>query len=481
MLSAGAALFGVREWRAVHTPYELDYGEGILMWQAENVTRPATAFRPLEQFPHLAFMYTPVYHLAAHGVKALTGDMLAAGRWVSFASALGIFLVLLLQTRSAIPGPPSWGPACAAPLLCANLNTMSWAKFMRVDLLALLLTFLGLWLFQTGRDRPWMRYLAFSLFVLAVFTKQTQIAAPAACLVLTMWRKPWEAARLLGFAVGLGAAALGVFAWLTHGVALTHWFAYNKNPFSLINMFGILQINLAQAAPLAGVALLVPAAGAIRVWRYRPAGRAAAWVDESQTRRALALASLHLVFALGVALTCGKRGSNYNYFLEWNIACCVPAAVVLAMLLARWNPLRTTVAQTAILLVLLLTATNGVAGLAQDVVKHDDSGQRREFEAAVDELRATAGPVYSEDMTVLMKSGKALAAEPAIITVLAQTGAWDERPFTDRIRARYFDAIVVTTAVTNQNRYTVGVARAIQDTYRPGKAIGGYTFWVPKR
>ena len=44
-----------------------------------------------------------------------------------------------------------FGAAFAGGLLCANLPAMEWARFMRVDMLGLLLTFLGLLLFVSGR------------------------------------------------------------------------------------------------------------------------------------------------------------------------------------------------------------------------------------------------------------------------------------------------------------------------------------------
>ena len=45
-------------------------------------------------------------------------------------------------------------------------------------------------------------------------------------------------------------------------------------------------------------------------------------------------------------------------------------------------------------------------------------------------------------MVLLYRAGKALAAEPAIISVLAEHGQWDDTPFVNRIESGYFGLIV---------------------------------------
>ena len=60
------------------------------------------------------------------------------------------------------------------------MPVVTWAPFMRVDMLAVALSLFGLVAAFKALERPRLIYLAALLFVAAVYTKQTSIAAPAA-------------------------------------------------------------------------------------------------------------------------------------------------------------------------------------------------------------------------------------------------------------------------------------------------------------
>jgi hypothetical protein len=484
-LAAGATAFAWACWKGIHSPYELDYGEGIILWQTAHVTHLAEAYKTLDRYPYIVFHYPPVYHLASVFVGLFTGDLLQAGRLVSFVSAAMLCAVAAWFVWVTIPRRLGrqlrWGAALAGGLLCANLPAMAWAQFMRVDMLGLLLTFLGLLLFVSGRRG--LEYGAFLCFVLAVFTKQTLIAAPAACLAVAVaadWRR---ASRLVAFALVLGCAGLLALAVPTHGAALANLFLYNRNPFSIVNMLGLLQLNLAGIVPVAGVAFAVPIWLGSRLTRVHRRGALeefARWTRGSIPRRCAVVATLHLLIALLVSLSCGKKGSNVNYFLEWNITACILASVVLAAVLWRWDAVTPEISRSAVLLVLLLFASSGVFALANRLRPEPPSGRAAEFARAIELVRHVRGPVYSENMTLLLKAGKDIPAEPAIITVLAMQGAWDQNEFVGRIRNARFGAIVVTTSLENPNRFTPQVKVAIEKAYRPTCREGEFQIYLPK-
>ena len=485
-LFAGSLAFALHCLAAIHSPYELDYGEGIVMWQAEHVVHLAEAYHRIDQYPYIVFHYTPLYQLVSHGVATLTHDILAAGRWVSFISSLLIGVSIGLFTWLAVPGLAMFNLAAAAVvsgLLCYNLSTMRWAQLMRVDMLALLFTFAGLLLFFLADRHPGLDYAAFLLFVLALFTKQTQVAAPTACLAIAFVASRAHALRLLAFTVLLGCAGLAALALPTHGTALLNLFVYNQNPFVFLNMLGIMQLNLASMAPLAAIALALPVTTVLRVLRKpraRPLMVIRYWLTNSRTRRAAALYSLYILLALAVSLTCGKKGSSYNYFLEWNLACCFPAAFVLVYTLHQWRTRKAPIAQTIVLLLLLLVASSGVESLAELTRRMPPTSIKEDTAKTTDFIRHLDGPVYSENMTILIKAQKEIPAEPAIITGLAQNGSWSEADFVRRIDTGVFSAIVVTTSLDNRNRYTEGVAAAIERAYRLQYTYGSFRIYVPK-
>src|ERR1700757_4645094 len=89
--------------KATVYPYEFDYGEGIVLWQAAHVTRLASAYAPIAQYPYIVFHYPPLYHAVSWAVSRLTGDLLFAGRLVSLVSTIALCLTLGWTVYRAVP------------------------------------------------------------------------------------------------------------------------------------------------------------------------------------------------------------------------------------------------------------------------------------------------------------------------------------------------------------------------------------------
>ena len=98
----------------------------------------------------------------------------------------------------------------------------------------------------------------------------------------------------------------------------------------------------------------------------------------------------------------------------------------------------------------------------------------------VNYLKTVPDPVYSEDMVVLMHAGRQLAAEPAIITALADDGKWDQSSFVARIRNGEFHAIVVRWSLTNRGRFTKEVADAVEERYYLTNDLEPFKLYLPK-
>ena len=85
--------------------------------------------------------------------------------------------------------------------------------------------------------------------------------------------------------------------------------------------------------------------------------------------------------------------------------------------------------------------------------------------------------VLSEDMTLLVMAGKPVPMEPAIFYVLSQTGAWDERPFVERIRRKEFAAVIVIHELDQV--FTKEMVTAIEANYCEGERVGHYHIYRP--
>ena len=81
-------------------------------------------------------------------------------------------------------------------------------------------------------------------------------------------------------------------------------------------------------------------------------------------------------------------------------------------------------------------------------------------------IAAAEKPVASEDMTLLMRAGKPVIFEPAIVTELASLGRWDEGPLVNMIRSGGF-AFMITTenAPGGSFHRTPAVDAAMREAY----------------
>jgi hypothetical protein len=183
-----------------------------------------------------------------------------------------------------------------------------------------------------------------------------------------------------------------------------------------------------------------------------------------------------------------------NYFLEWNIACCILAAVTIGELLPHWSPRRI---QAAGLVVLMMLGVFGVTHLPRSanyvtMLRGRDSmlnARAAAAKQALDEIKAVKGPVLSEDMLLLTKAHKDIPWEPAIITQLAATGMFDESRAIARVERRWFDRIIVRSLSRDPQAFPGGhhhiysdrMRAAINEAYEVRETLGdGYTIMQPR-
>jgi len=474
--------------RATTYPYEFDYGEGIVLWQAAHVTRLASAYAPITHYPYIVFHYTPLYHLVSWRVSKLTGNLLFAGRLVTFVSTFALCLTLAWTVYRSVPARAprlaAIGGAIFAAALPCGLDNMDWALLMRVDMLGLWLTFTGLALFLFGRTAA-MPYGAFVLFVAAMYTKQTLIAGALACLVVSALLDIKQAIKYLFFTAVLGTFVMILLVLATHGQVIRHLFVYNQNPFSLRRAIQLINENIQLTLPLLALGCggaLGALSDASRAVLRRTLEPLRTRLSKSSYRRALFLFAIHFLFSGLICLTVGKEGSNSNYLIEWNLSACALAGLVVARFIWSWNTARRVSATAAVayLLPVLMVAQEAESAFrfvvpSADVrQQHDDNV--RNTQALVNILRSSPEPVMSENMTLLYMAGKQVPFEPAIITQLAKSGLWHETPVVDMIRRRAFSVMIIRD-VDDTERYSTAVARAIKENYEPAEEYGQLTVY----
>ena len=223
LLVARAVMYLQNAFDAVRYPFGLDYGEGIV-WQQVLLIPGPRMYGPITDAPFIVFHYPPVYHLAVRAAMLLGFDPLMAGRGLSVActlAAAGLCAWLVnCGISEHVNGLARVVGCTIGALLPLSLGPVEfWSVLMRVDMLAICLSFLGVAIVVESIRRPAWLAVAMPIFVLAVYTEQTALAAPAAALAvsLALNRRQTIIALIYGGALGLlgfGWARMDDWRWL---------------------------------------------------------------------------------------------------------------------------------------------------------------------------------------------------------------------------------------------------------------------------
>lgn len=464
--------------RAVAYPYELDYGEGIVWYQARQLLA-GEAFGDIHRFGGIVFHYTPLFQALSGLLERLGFDGLAAGRLLSLLStaAMAVLIGIIVRHVALGSGGSRRGAAIAAAVagltLLIAFPVKVWAPLMRVDMLAFALSLGGLWCGLLALRRPPLVHLAAILFVLAVFTKQTMVAAPAAVFLVLLLFRPRTAFAGIATSLVLGSAALAALALATDGGFFRHVFLYNVNRIALDRLGWI--ASIVSSHLLLIVAATIGLAGIAPAIRRFAAKRSQAAPEDAES----AMLGAYLVLTTASVALVLKSGSGVNYFIEWIAVLAIFAGLAVHRAIAVEGGRAAPVRQVAIIALAVQAAMLPVLPYTAGMFEKRTAALDR----LVGRIRSAEGPVISDDMVLLLRAGRPVLWEPAIFAELGATGAWDERPFVRMIDERRF-AMFVTVQERGgklfDQRYNPAVAEAMARAYPRREKVSGLTLHLPE-
>jgi hypothetical protein len=350
---------------------------------------------------------------------------------------------------------------------------------MRVDMLAIALAFLGVLFAVRAERQPVWLALAMPAFVLSIYTRQTELAAPVSALVVLLLIRPWAAilAGLGGAVLGLGALAW--LEWLTAGGFLRHIISYNINSWSLTLLTTRLQYQASYA-----VLLALAVVGLTMLWLRRGDRMLRQSAGTTKYSVLVPIISVWLLLSLVMLVaTVGKTGSNVNYFIEPMCVCAVAVGLLIGLC---WQAVVGSPGRRDMALRLgLIFATLALVAV---MAKHravcytvQNPALTAIQEDLVQKIARQDRPVLSEDMSLTMRAGREVPIELAIFRELTIMGRWDQRRLLDLIDAHAF-AFLVTTPdkIYTPLRYTPEVMAAIEQAYPRVETRGPYVVRYPE-
>lgn len=498
LLSLAMALFCLTLYlqtavKLIAFPYEIDYGEGIV-WQQLRLIAGGHGYGRIDQFPAIVFHYPPFYHVTAAALARLGGwDQLAAARALSvgcslIAAAVVAGIVARLA-RLEMQRDAGWICGIWAGLIALSFRTvLMWSSVMRVDMLFVALSLAGFYAGMRALTQPRAVYAAAVLFVAAIFTKQTAIAAPAAVFATLLYLRPALALRGIAAIVVVSLAALIPVMVFSDGQFFQHIIMYNVNRIDISN--GLHSFKVVSGAwAYCVIALWAIQARLGRFLSARGAGprpnlRQRLLASPSEASFAMVLVYFGMA-TLMLALVF-KSGSSDNYYLEWEFLLGLLAG--LALFEAAFAPREAP--QPTVQRWVAGAALGYIAWLSVmmfwnfSVYYSMVTSTRSEMQALVSLVRQAEKPVISDDMVAVLRGGKSVQWEPAIFAELAHKGIWDERLFVRMIETGKFAFFVTESCpgdkVLYDPRYNRAVSDAMMAAYPVQRALGEYHLHFPK-
>jgi len=469
LIAAIFVIVGITEIRALFFPYQLSYAEGYMIEQGWRWATDQGTYGDLTQLPWIADNFPPVYLAVMGIVYQLSGADFLLGRLLTLlaASSMGY---LLYQWYRDCKTPP-WIAFSLLALWLASPILIRRLILIRMDYAAILFSGAGLFWFLRNERSSMKAVLGSSLcFVLAVFTKQSAVAAPGALfLALIFSGRRREAAALALLSSSLIIAGVLIMQWSTEDRFLEHIVSFNNHRWFWGK--GVLFYLIAVAVNLPLFFLAITSV----------AKTLSAWPGESLAQRSLCLWFLLSAFT---ALVAAKGGSVFNQFLEllWVSAMLAPLGLETGAqrIAARWRTGRQPGDPVPLFLSCVLTIQLGF-GIAQAAEIHYRISSDTQYQL-VERLRRSAGPVLSENAAVLLQAGQRPLIEPRMIVELTMQGVWDEAPLLDSLQGKVFAQLVLSRdRLRYTRRFSPNVLRAIRSYYERTEVFGPWEIWTPKK
>jgi hypothetical protein len=423
------------------------------------MVRDGTLFGDVERYPMVLSNYPPVFLLASAAGFRLLGPSLLLPRLLSFLATLALVysLFVLLRRRTGDP----WLAASFALLFCVPWFVQTWAATARIDLPAQMLAVAGLLASDRAKGRGgFRRDVPFLLFGLAFYTRQTTLVAPAAVLgaLLLDPARRREFPRALAAFLGPVLGALLALSLATDGQAWRHLF-----PFAAAADYDLAHMarSYGQFFVLASPLVLLGAAGLALHRRVLLRGEN------------LPLALYWLLGLAGLA-TIAKEGAAQNYFIEpWMATLLVAGVAAGAMAEARPFARRLGPVLVAVAAAVAMVAGREMNRLPQAIRAPE---RARAFIALDEAVRATEGPILSENMSVLVLNERRVWVDPWAVMLLEKKGLFRPATLVGDCRRGMF-ALVVTEW---RLRQIPGVSECLDEAYEPWQDLGPYQLLRPK-
>ncbi|MBZ5677245.1 MAG: hypothetical protein LAP61_23620 [Acidobacteriia bacterium] len=408
---------------------ELSPPESVVSAQSLMLVHDGTLYYDLKHYPYTVSAYMPSFYWLESGLIRAGMSAFHAGRLISFAALLGL---IALCGRIALLYTDDRHAAWVASLAAASSSLLgSWGTTGQVDMLAAffaLAAFYNYARFEVrGANTLWI---AGVYGILAVFTKQTMLAAPAAIFIL-LWMRDRKKALWFGaiFGLSVATAVLAINAALD-GRFLANTVFANMNPFSAAKFL----VQLRYLVSVSFGMLVIVAVSFGRMLRGR----------------ALAPAVYLILAALVFLGTAPKIGSDTNYQIESTLLLAVCAGIGLHQInFFQLYFERSKSWITLLLIPLALHMAIGYRVSANALLARlmNEKLSRAEIDQLRPYVQPSGGLVLATDYSAMVRLRQRIDVEPLIYNLLVSNHVIDPEPVRRDLARGAFSTVILAEDV----------------------------------
>jgi len=453
--------------------------EAIIASHALKLSRGEGLYWNLDEYPFTVSPYGPVlYALEAAGVMAGFAPM-ATGRLASFASLVTVLcLIFRILMHSTADKRCAW----AGTLLAGGTaNLVAWGVTAQSDMPALVFSMAGFERFLRWENDRRLGVLiqCGACIALAVFTKQSSIAAGATICLLLAAEDRRIGLKFSGILAACGAGTAMVLNWCAGGHYFDNAVLANLNPLSWTKLVGQVQY-------------LVHAGGALIVLAAVGMGKG---FQASGRPIYLYAASAGMVFLA----TAPKVGSDLNYQIELaaTLSLCAGWSLWRFAFFDKWAANDKGLIPLLQLPLALHLTLNWAVDVRQASERYVRELERREQFAQLQPWIATdGGRILSVEADPLLHArGGAIEVEPLIYTLLVEAGLANPEPVRRDLSNQEFSSVLLYQDLSKKGGGEIGPGTPrlpseqldiVRERYElkahiPGPLAGGLYVYEPKR
>lgn len=456
---AVSLIFLYISFQTLRYPYGVNYGEAPIINQANRILLGEEIYKNnFDSPPYIVTNYPPVYIYLLSYLKSNIGfPFYLGGRLISLLSA--VITVCIVTTISYKLTKKYFIGAITLGLFLGHPYVITWSSITRVDLLALALSLLGIYILLFHWESNFGILLATALLTASIFTRQSYLLAGP--LGASVWLIKNDKKKFYLYFLILLLVNFSIFIYLnnlTENGFYINAVTANINDFSVTRLLSMLK-NFYIIWPIVISVVIV---GMI-------SKRGEFIIQKNNIFNSTPIFYFLIPYLLGAvisAFTVGKVGSDINYFLELIVALILTFSLILNWIEPRSANLNLLsnigILSQLIWIVIIILVVNFQYALdiKREIRWYDNL--YKEIEASTNE-----GIVLSDDyLDLVVIAGQQIYYQPFEYGQLFEAGIWNPSNLVREIEEKNFPLIIIGGTELNKECCWPGPIReAILNNY----------------